>query len=634
MKRLLAALLCLLAAPAWAQAILQTGTIKQYDLGGFAADRTLQASSDLLSKQLRGFNPFYVTDKKAAAFCADSDIRSGAYSELCFGHDSTGNAQITLNSLGGEPNRTFTININGSIYPFPGPGTGNMLGPVSSVTNDLVGFADAGGALTKDSGINSANVLQGPSVSGSVYFGGGRPWGDVQATMFAGGAKADGVTDDAPAIQAAINAVQALGGGMVFFPPPHGGAYCVKTSLTTPGSGAVNLRGTSLSGAVLSSCNTDTNLLNLTAAYSLVENIQFLGRGSSATDTFAFTQPTLIIGAGCVDCRLNHVITLGGTNAIRVVNTGDVILEDIFAAQSYSNAVVYLGGQAWLRRAKIDQAWPVTGVCCGNVSFAARTNSTFYGAGSIVNFNGYNWQASVSGTSGTSAPASVPYSSTAADTVGNPGGALRWKLVGNNTAYVGLQVDTGSSQVIGEQVDLNGTFSTGMLVSNSLAGAAPFLTSLSHTAFGNLVGDAIKMQAGWGLSLDDVTVGGCALTGCAGVNFATGFLTSASMVNSKFYNGSYGVLINAGSNIVISGGNIFAGENTACLSINNTVNHVNTVGNNFVNDSNMGGACAIGYQTGATASDYLNFSQNITHGSTTPLQNLSTGTHNQTLNNL
>jgi hypothetical protein len=54
------------------------------------------------------------------------------------------------------------------------------------------------------------------------------------------GAKGDGATDDSPAIQAALNAMAAKGGGIVYC-PPTGGPYLLHTGLQIPGG--VQLRG-------------------------------------------------------------------------------------------------------------------------------------------------------------------------------------------------------------------------------------------------------------------------------------------------------------------------------------------------------------------------------------------------------
>lgn len=72
-----------------------------------------------------------------------------------------------------------------------------------------------------------------PNVIGQVAFA-GKPWFDVTAF----GAAGDGVTDDTAAIQAAINAAAAAGGGTVFVPA---GTYLVSAGLSFEGKDNVAL---------------------------------------------------------------------------------------------------------------------------------------------------------------------------------------------------------------------------------------------------------------------------------------------------------------------------------------------------------------------------------------------------------
>lgn len=62
------------------------------------------------------------------------------------------------------------------------------------------------------------------------------------------GAKGDGVTDDTAAIQAAIDAVNAAGGGVVYFP---NGTYIVTSPLLLPAAGKIALKGSSLDSTVI-----------------------------------------------------------------------------------------------------------------------------------------------------------------------------------------------------------------------------------------------------------------------------------------------------------------------------------------------------------------------------------------------
>lgn len=81
----------------------------------------------------------------------------------------------------------------------------------------------------------------------------------VEYVVTAHGALGDGVTDDTTAIQNAINAVAALGGGVVFFPP---GAYKITATLTLADKRGVVLRGSGGSNEPYSAAlNIGTRLL-------------------------------------------------------------------------------------------------------------------------------------------------------------------------------------------------------------------------------------------------------------------------------------------------------------------------------------------------------------------------------------
>ncbi len=79
----------------------------------------------------------------------------------------------------------------------------------------------------------------------------GLGWFDVTDTRWAGGAKGDGVTDDSPAINAAITAATP-GGGTVFFPA---GTYLCGSTITLPGG--VHLVGSGVGGDIFSATDTE-----------------------------------------------------------------------------------------------------------------------------------------------------------------------------------------------------------------------------------------------------------------------------------------------------------------------------------------------------------------------------------------
>lgn len=93
---------------------------------------------------------------------------------------------LTFAGLNGAATPSVFFNVGGTLYPFPGPGSGNVLGPPSSVSGDTACFNTTTGTLLKDCG-------QPAPVSVTVY-----------------GAKCDGTTDDTTAINNALAANAAV----------------------------------------------------------------------------------------------------------------------------------------------------------------------------------------------------------------------------------------------------------------------------------------------------------------------------------------------------------------------------------------------------------------------------------------
>lgn len=211
----------------------------------------------------------------------NSGTIAGEYSQLGFTVGTDGAITISAASFNGAPAAALFIDINGTLYPFPGPGNGDVLGPASSVDGDLIAFNGTTGVVIKDSGVNAttlASFVSGPSaaVSGNLPAFNGTTgkviedsgitispamgtvvaepttnaalnvfnWTSTQsgATARSVGAKlndfvsvkdfgavGDGVTDDTTAVQTAIN--DCVSGNLCLFFPT--GTY-LCTNLTLP----------------------------------------------------------------------------------------------------------------------------------------------------------------------------------------------------------------------------------------------------------------------------------------------------------------------------------------------------------------------------------------------------------------
>lgn len=94
-------------------------------------------------------------------FCInDAPVTSlGGYHQFCLGANVLGNgAVISFNPFGGAAQLGMNVNLNGVNYPFPGAGSGNVLGPTSPTptSGDLVVWN--GGTTVRDGGPLPLNV--------------------------------------------------------------------------------------------------------------------------------------------------------------------------------------------------------------------------------------------------------------------------------------------------------------------------------------------------------------------------------------------------------------------------------------------------------------------------------------------
>lgn len=98
----------------------------------------------------------------------DSPLGIGGH-YLCFSPNLGSNTgAISFGSIGGGATGSFEIIVNGTKVPFPGPGTGTVVGPGSSTVGDLACWNNTLGTLLSDCAIASSNVLT-QSAAAALY---------------------------------------------------------------------------------------------------------------------------------------------------------------------------------------------------------------------------------------------------------------------------------------------------------------------------------------------------------------------------------------------------------------------------------------------------------------------------------
>ncbi len=88
-------------------------------------------------------------------FCINSGPTTLPYYQICMGASSQGGGLIAYEAKNGAPQLPLSVDVNGTLYPFPGAGNGNVIGPTTTVINDFACWNDTVGSLLKDCTINA-----------------------------------------------------------------------------------------------------------------------------------------------------------------------------------------------------------------------------------------------------------------------------------------------------------------------------------------------------------------------------------------------------------------------------------------------------------------------------------------------
>lgn len=451
-------------------------------------------------------------------------------------------SQKTVTQLNTEVNSQFADQVIGAITPFV----------MRQMLLDLVA--------------SSSNP------TGDVFFGSGLPWCDVRSK----GALGDGSTDDTAAFQACVTVVEAFGvSGTIYVPTSANGQYCIKTGPVTLSAAYTAIVGENR-GVTLSSCGTDNSVLALNNSLQTARNLTLVGKGRS-TDTFSATTSTLVLGANCIDCYIEHLSINNGLHAVQW-NSGEARALDIIATNSYGSAVVYFNGlgggvaAGWLQNIKPDQnEFPSGDIPAAGTTYAAWQNAHVYTKGTVVSVTcqdakSYYFQATLAGTSGAAFPACKNYAQNIVDNT------VTWRLSRPNP-YYHYQLDTGTAEIFLHDSDTGGG-DAGVAMTNTLAGTAPGLFRGV-----NLNGSTGYLANYLGTDGNDFHLvggganGGCISPGCGNFVFKTNFTGNVKVVGGNCTGSPYCAVINTGSGYIFN--DLIVSDLTSGIAqITGTVDHV------------------------------------------------------------
>jgi Pectate lyase superfamily protein len=187
------------------------------------------------------------------------------------------------------------------------------------------------------------------------------------------GAVGDGIAIDTVAIQAAMNRVKALGGGVVYVPP---GTYLVDQALTMTSATSVRIIGAGYSSRITTSHAT-ANLFTLTSCSECsVERVRL----TASTSTGA-----AIATSSCVDQYIDQVFSTGGFG---------YTIDDSGTSNFTCTGSLLTGSARAVRINRVTSAGPTFIV---NNQINATTNLEMNGGTALVNIVGTNF---IAGTTG------------------------------------------------------------------------------------------------------------------------------------------------------------------------------------------------------------------------------------------
>lgn len=142
--------------------VLQTGQVTPGHAAAWRANGVIGDAGG--SNGSATLNSGYITALGITAtgtpFCINDALinAAGGYHQFCIGANALGGGLLSYNPYGGASPLGININLNGTNYPFPGAGNGNVVGPTSPTPTVGDVAVWNGGTTIKDGGLPTSTV--------------------------------------------------------------------------------------------------------------------------------------------------------------------------------------------------------------------------------------------------------------------------------------------------------------------------------------------------------------------------------------------------------------------------------------------------------------------------------------------
>lgn len=432
------------------------------------------------------------------------------------------------------------------------------------------------------------------------------------------GAVGSGAVNDQPAIQAAINAIQANGGGTLYFPS---GSYRIDSGLLITGNN-VTLKGDGYLSSVIFS---NTNGFQL---------VKFQSSSRSGIEHLGIYRNVFTANAGdytvwlenCVQFSARRVLMQGSyyNMVITGTATADFCFQECIWNYATGPAMIWMvrsgagvNGAYHFYRCLLNQDYPATAPVPANYK-GTRANSTAYAVKDVITVGEFYYQCITAGTSAASQPAdygTVWYLTNITD-----GTAVFWLMA--PVTYYSARVDTGLSYVNFRECDFTSATTFGLQVLNSLAGDKPISVHVEQCTFhGNILG-GIHVLSGQEIDLKSVEV--LVPTG-TGVQYGLLFDTNANNI-SVSTSDVHAVLGDAvfigGPGVNVSNSDITG--NTVGIRVAANINRSRIIGNDLGASPRWGANTNAVIVAAGTSNNYV-ISQNVISGATVGISDGGTG---------
>ena len=441
------------------------------------------------------------------------------------------------------------------------------------------------------------------------------------------GAVGSGAVNDQPAIQTAINAIQANGGGTLYFPS---GSYRIDSGLLITGNN-VTLKGDgNLSSVIFSNTNGFQLLKFQSSSRSGIEHLGIY-RNVFTTNIGDYT----VWLENCVGFSARRVLMQGSyyNMVITGTATADFCFQECIWNYATGPAMVYMvrsgagvNGAYHFYRCLLNQGYPATPPVPANYK-GARANTTVYAVKDVITVGGFYYQCVTAGTSAASQPAAygtVWYLTNISD-----GTAVFWLMA--PVVYFSARVDTGLSYVNFRECDFTACTTFGLQTLNSLAGDKPHSIHVEQCTFHGNINGGIYILSGEEIDLKSVDVQ--APTG-PGTQYGLLFDTNSNNVNVTTSD-VHAVLGDAvyigGPGINVSASDITG--NTSGIRVAANINRSRIIGNDLGVSPRWGANTSAVIVTAGTSNNYV-ISQNVIAGATSGITDGGTGGTKSVTNNV